>query len=305
MSLTLRPASAFARPALLVSVLLLGACAGGEQVSRNADGIYDPYEARNRRVHEFNKSFDRNFFRPVANGYAAVLPLGVRNSVNNFSDNLQTPGVAVNSLLQGNFADASIATFRFAFNSTIGFGGIFDGASEFNIPKPDTDFGETLAVWGVPEGAYIEVPFIGPSTVRDSAGRVIDFFTNTNPATAGLDFPQRGYPIATQALAGVNNRAKFGDTIDSVLYESADSYAQTRLIYLQSSRFGIGTGLANAADPYTDPYANPYADPYADAAAGQVAAAPGAETAAPAAAQAPAQGTALPAPYEDPYDLLQ
>ncbi|XDA97855.1 VacJ family lipoprotein [Sulfitobacter sp. LCG007] len=265
---------------------MLGACAPGQEVSR-ADGIYDPYEVQNRRVHEFNKSFDRNFFRPVSLGYAKVVPLGVRNSVNNFSDNLQTPGVAVNSLLQGKIVDAGAAAFRFAFNSTIGIAGIFDAASEFNMPEPDTDFGETLAVWGVGEGAYLELPFLGPSTQRDAAGRAIDFFTDTNPATAGLDFPQRGYPIVAKGLATSNDRARFADTYDSVLYESADSYAQTRLIYLQSSRHGIGTGLANSGDPYTDPYDDPYVDTAVAGDAGVAA--------------APSGDAALPDPYEDPY----
>jgi phospholipid-binding lipoprotein MlaA len=193
------------------------------------------------------------------------VPGGLRGAISNFSDNLSMPGVAVNSLLQANIPETGQAVLRFGINTTIGLGGIFDAASEWKMPDPDTDFGETLAVWGVGEGAYLELPFIGPTTQRGAVGKVVDLFTNTNPVTDGLKFPQAGYPIAMKYLSTLNDRGRFDETINSILYGSTDSYAQTRLIYLQNRRFEIGEDAdTTTSDPYADPYADPYTDPYED-----------------------------------------
>jgi phospholipid-binding lipoprotein MlaA len=192
-----------------------------------------------------------------------VVPWEIRDRVNDFSTNLSMPGVVINSLLQGDLSGAGLATTRFLMNTTIGLAGFFDPATELNIPEHETDFGETLAVWGVGEGAYIELPFFGPSTQRDAVGFVTDFFTN--PLTfATIDTsPEQFVPPTAQAGAWLNDRERLSGTIDSILYESADSYAQSRSIYLQNRRFELGTTGEEAADPYLDPY-DPYVDPYAE-----------------------------------------
>ncbi|WP_299826468.1 VacJ family lipoprotein [uncultured Roseobacter sp.] len=250
---------AFARPATaLVTVLLLSACATTQDVATRSDGINDPYETQNRKVHGFNKGLDKNIVRPVSQAYG-VVPVEIRNTVNNFSDNLSMPGVAVNSLLQGDLRGTGLATLRFVMNTTIGLGGLFDAASELNIPEHQTDFGETLTVWGSGEGAYIELPVFGPSTQRDTVGLVVDFFTN--PLTYNtIDGDARAVPPTAAAASVLNDREKFSDTIDSVLYESADSYSQSRSIYLQNRRFELGQGQGTDIDPFaTDPYEDPYA----------------------------------------------
>ena len=243
----------------VAALVVLGACAAQQlDTAERSDGIYDPYEVQNRKVHKFNKALDKNLIGPSARRFARVVPAEVRLSFNNISDNLSMPAVAVNSLLQGDLRGAGLATARFAINSVIGIGGIADAADEFDVPEHETDFGETLAVRGVGEGAYVELPLFGPSTQRDTVGRVVDGFTN--PLTYNLDSPEKYYKPTFDYLARVNDRARYDDTINSILYDSADSYAQARLIYLQNSRFKLGKSSDNGSlDPYQDPYEDPYA----------------------------------------------
>jgi phospholipid-binding lipoprotein MlaA len=148
-------------------------------------------------------------------------------------------------------------TFRFLLNSTLGIAGLFDVAQSFGLPEAHTDFGETLHVWGVGEGAYLELPLLGPSTERDALGRVVDIVFD--PVTTVLS--GRDASVATAFTLGskVGDRLRFGGAVDSVLYESADSYAQSRLLYLQSRRHQLSGQEENDAEAF-DPYADPYAE---------------------------------------------
>jgi phospholipid-binding lipoprotein MlaA len=213
-------------------------------------GIYDPGEAQNRETHEFNKSLDRSFVGP-ASGLYGGLPEPVAESVSNFSSNLTMPKDVMNSVLQGRPGPAVENTLRFAINSTIGIGGLFDVATAMGVNGRRTDFGETLHVWGMPEGAYHELPFIGPSTDRDTVGMVADLAANP----LGLLLPPPASAVGTVAAvaSSLGDRSRFGETIDSVLYDSADSYAQTRLLYLQNRRYELGQ--TGGADDFVDPYA--------------------------------------------------
>ncbi len=241
--------------------LSLTACAGNDRDP--TDGIHDPYETRNRALHGFNKGLDTAIVRPVARGYSAVLPDPIEDSVSNFAENFGQPANVVNSLLQADFRGAGISFSRFFFNSTIGIGGLLDPATEMAIPEHDTDFGETLYVWGVGEGAYAEAPLLGPTTTRRSVGRIVDLFTN--PLGDALPEPERYSGTLANVGARLTDRSRFSNTIDSVLYDSADSYSQSRLIYLQSRRFELGDRSDDSSlDPYSDPYGDPYEDPYAE-----------------------------------------
>lgn len=252
----------------LTGVFVLGVAACSTPGPGGAPGgIHDPYEQANRARHAFNRDLDSKLLRPVGTGYSGAVPDEIEDTVSNFADNLSEPSNFVNNILQGNIEGALINTVRFVLNSTLGFAGLADVASDFGIREAETDFGQTLHVWGVPEGAYVELPLLGPSTERDVAGKVVDLFTN--PLSNVLPKPERYYGTAASALSRVGDRGRFANTIDSVLYDSADSYAQARLIYLQSRRFKLGQSQADAGDPYaTDPYAlgseDPYADPYAE-----------------------------------------
>jgi phospholipid-binding lipoprotein MlaA len=232
-------------------VLTVSACTsiGSKTVSSN--GIYDPYEKQNRQIHEFNKSIDKALVRPAALGYTSIIPDEIEDSVSNFSRNLSSPSIIVNSLLQGDLNGAGVGTFRFTMNSTIGFLGLFDPASIFfDIQEHDADFGETLYVWGVGEGAYLELPFLGPSNQRDTVGMLVDFFTNPL-SYVGLDSPEKYFGAGSRVARGLSSRGRYSDAVDSILYESADSYSQARLMGTQNRRFELGDENANVeADPF-------------------------------------------------------
>jgi phospholipid-binding lipoprotein MlaA len=236
----------------LVIVLLSLASCGAAPV---AQGINDPFESANRGVHSFNLAADTYAVRPVAKVYGAVLPNPVKTSVNNFANNLDGPGDVLNNILQGRVGNAGQNTLRFVVNTTMGVGGLFDAATAIGIPEAHTDFGETLHVWGASEGAYVELPLLGPSTVRDATGRVVD--TLINPTRFVLEQPVSTYATAANIGSKLSDRSRFMDTFDALLYESADGYAQARLLYLEKRRFRLGqtTEETTFEDPYEDPYA--------------------------------------------------
>lgn len=234
----------------LAAVLLVTACGSQHPTSRAAGEIFDPYEQTNRRIHAFNKTIDRNAVRPVSKSYVAIVPADAVTIVGNFSENLSMPGSAVNYLLQGDLKGTTRALGRFVINTTLGIGGIADVASELNIADARTDFGTTLHVWGAKEGAYVELPFFGPSNTRDAVGTTVDFFTNPLSYLPSKPIESIGTP--TKIIDQLGDRGTYSDTIDSVLYESADSYAQARQIYLQNRRFELGD---TESDPDIDPFA--------------------------------------------------
>lgn len=220
--------------------------------------INDPNEAQNRKVHAFNRELDRALVRPAAGAYGAILPAPVKQGVANFAANLDLPGDVLNNALQARPENAIHNTFRFVINSTVGIGGLFDPASKLGLYHRKTDFGETLHVWGVPEGQYEELPALGPSTSRDTLGMVVDIVMN--PVSKVLPTPESYYATAAKFGSKLGDRSRYSDTIDSVLYESADSYAQTRLLYLQNRRFELGQ-QAGGEDDFIDPYED-FIDPY-------------------------------------------
>lgn len=211
--------------------------------------VHDPYEDRNRAVHAFNKSVASSFGGETES-QGPRIPPDVAVLMINLAENVALPGVVVNNVLQGDAAGASTNTVRFLINTIFGVFGVFDPAENIGLSEVETDFGETLAVWGAPEGAYLELPFIGPSTERDAAGDVVDLFLD--PLGPRLTDDQA---LAATA-AGIGGRVAKIDqaagVIDEVLSESADSYAQARLIYLQNRRFELGEDDSAAIDPYDE-----------------------------------------------------
>jgi phospholipid-binding lipoprotein MlaA len=247
---------AAALPAALLTVIALAGCAGGAGTTRGASGLNDPLEDTNRRTHEFNKAFDQTLFGGGGRrGLVPILPDPVARGLSNVQTNLGSPSNVINSVLQGRPGPAVTNTFRFVINTTVGIGGIFDPSTALGLPREDTDVGETLAVWGVGEGAYLEVPFLGPSTGRDFTGTLVD--SVLDPVAHVLGRPERYYADGARLGGAIGNRQRFADTFESILYESADSYAQSRLLYLQNRRFELGeeTGEDDLIDPYEDPYA--------------------------------------------------
>lgn len=239
--------------AAISGLALLAACGPAPQ----ATGVTDPNEGVNRNFHAFNKGLDRRVLRPVSHTYGHV-PGPVRTSVSNVAENLELPGDVLNGVFQGRPVNALSNTGRFLVNSTIGVLGIFDPATSLGMPQKDADFGETLYTWGVGEGAYVENPVFGPSTTRDTWGLIVD--TITNPLHFLIDTPETTYASVAKGGEILDTRYTYTDTIDDVLYESADSYSQARLAYLQNRRFTLeqnaGRGTAGADGGFIDPYAD-------------------------------------------------
>jgi phospholipid-binding lipoprotein MlaA len=247
----------------------LAACGG----TPSANGINDPFEPTNRKIHGFNKGVDRALVGPASKGYG-IVPQPLKRAVGNVADTLDIPGDIANNLLQLRLVAAAENTLRLGVNLTFGLAGTIDVSSELGLEGRPTDFGETLYVWGVGEGPYLELPLAGPSTVRDTVGTVVD--VALNPVRLALPEKEAMAATALKLFSRLGDRDRFSDTVDSLLYESADSYAQARLLYLQNRRFelGKGDGTAEGAsdDGFIDPYADapsnddfidPYEDPYA------------------------------------------
>lgn len=223
-----------------IALLVAGCSQPGP--NHTAGAPFDPNESVNRQNHELNRTLDKNFVRPVGVGYTKIIPDDLEDSIGNFSSNLGLPGTVVNNLLQGNIEGAFRNTARFVVNTTLGFGGLFDAAGDFGIEEIDGDFGQTLYVWGVSEGAYVELPVLGPSTERAAVGKVVDLFTN--PLSYVLPSPEKYIGTGAGVASKVGDRGRYAEAIDSILYNSADSYSQARGIYLQNRRFKLGDGDA-------------------------------------------------------------
>ena len=166
--------STLSRFALLSALLgVLVACGA----SPEGNEIYDPDEHANRKVHAFNKSLDKNLVAPVARTYGKTVPLQADRAISNVASHLAIPGEIINSAMQLNFENVVINTIRFATNTVFGLGGLYDFATAAGMDEDvDTDFGETLYVYGFKEGRYLELPVYGPRTEREAYGLVVDFF---------------------------------------------------------------------------------------------------------------------------------
>ena len=157
-------------------VLALGACAStsGPGAPAGASSAVDPLEPLNRGVYAFNDVVDEFFMRPLAVAYDKYMPDTLQFIARNFLSNLYDPYVGLNNLLQGKPRDAISDLGRFLVNSTIGFLGFGDPASDLGMQKHREDFGQTLGVWGLPTGPYLVLPIFGPSNIRDGVGLGVD-----------------------------------------------------------------------------------------------------------------------------------
>ncbi len=169
--------NSLARGAVIAASLwFLSGCATTSNNAGTPTSTVDPFESMNRSTFAFNDKFDKAVFKPVAQVYADDTPSFVQTGIGNFFGNLNDIWTGVNSFLQGNFQDGFTDFMRVGVNSTFGLLGLLDVASEANIPKHKNDLGQTLGVWGVPNGPYLVIPFLGPSTTRDAVALPIDFY---------------------------------------------------------------------------------------------------------------------------------
>ena len=215
-------------------VLLLAGAAG---CATTGSDPRDPHESFNRAVWEFNEGLDQDFGRPIAKAYTEVIPGPVRTWVRNFFANIGDLWIGANNLMQGKPADALTDWARFAFNTTIGLFGINDVASEMGLEKHDEDFGQTMGVWRVDDGAYHVLPILGSTTTRDMVGLVPDFY---------FDPVYRWHPGGLIAGAVVTRLiSRRADLLDAsrILEEAAlDKYVFQRDAYLQRRRNQIYDG---------------------------------------------------------------
>lgn len=213
---------------------------GGDRKDENHEipagkvGIYDPWERYNRKVHRFNNAADRLVARPAARAYVKIVPAPVRSGVSNVLENLGQPATVVNALLQGNVKHSAQALGRFLVNSTIGMAGIFDPASRMKLPERDEDFGQTLATWGWRRSRYFELPFFGPSTVRDAFGIAGD-----SPLQPVSYVEADRIRLGLKAISLIDKRTRLL-AFDSLKDEVADDYLLVRDAWAQRRTFQIG-----------------------------------------------------------------
>lgn len=209
----------------------------GEDPSAGTEGgdrfaALDPWEPMNRRVHAFNSAIDQGFMRPLARGYVKVVPAPVRTGVSNFFDNLSAPLAFGNLLLQGRPRESLETLGRFVVNTVAGIGGIFDPATKaLKMHRHGADFGRTLARWGWRESRYLELPFLGPRTLRDAVGAVGD--TSMAPMTHVEHDRTR---LSLEALWLIDVRSGLL-SLDELREAAPDEYVLTRDAWLARRRY--------------------------------------------------------------------
>lgn len=202
----------------------------------------DPLEGINRGIYKFNDVADRGLIKPVATAYKTVTPSPIRKGISNFFSNIGTLTTVVNDLLQLKFAHAFTDAGRFVINTTFGLAGFIDVASMDNIEKRNEDFGQTLGHWGVGNGAYLVLPFIGPSTVRDATGLAVDTVTS-DPITYTHNIGQIRLHNQLRTAQLIDKRTQLLDATDIVDNASIDPYAFLRDAYLQRRASLVQDGL--------------------------------------------------------------
>lgn len=192
----------------------------------HAEEVQDPYQGINRAVHRFNLLLDDYIARPSAVVYASIMPSPVEKGIANIFSNLDEITNVANDLLQGKFAQAANDSGRFLINSTLGVGGLFEVAESFGLAKSEgEDFAQTLATWGVPDGPFLMLPFVGPTTLRNAPTRFVDSLAN--PVSQMSDVSERN---SLRVLSLVSTRAELLEFDDVI---AGDSYIFLRDIYLQ------------------------------------------------------------------------
>jgi phospholipid-binding lipoprotein MlaA len=226
------PAAGRRLPALIAFLALASAgCATTGERTRS-----DPIEGFNRGVYKFNDALDRAVLKPTAKAYVKVMPEWFRTGVGNFFMNLKGPGTIINQLLQGKFREAGQDTGRFLLNTTFGLGGVIDVATMNDLPQHDEDLGQTLGKWGVPPGAYLVIPFLGPATLRDGPSRIADTFLEP---LYWYDNDEARW--GSLALSFIDDRARLLP-LDDTLAETYDPYAFIRDAYLQRRQYLVYDG---------------------------------------------------------------
>lgn len=204
----------------------------------------DPWEGFNRVMFSFNEILDKYLLKPVAEGYVYVTPSPVRTGIGNFFNNIGEITTVANDLLQGKFRQAGLDSTRFLVNTTVGMVGLVDVGSRIGLSRNDEDFGQTLGYWGLGSGPYLMLPFLGPSTVRDAAGMVPDYFLSPYD-----QIEDDGTRYGVRGLQVVDLRASLLEVEKLV---AGDRYTFFREAYLQRRAFLVRDGVMDETFPDDD-----------------------------------------------------
>ncbi len=221
---------------VIFGLILLAACAStGQNKVLNAD---DPHEGFNRSMYRFNDELDTYISSPLTTAYQFVLPDLLRTSVAHFFSNLKEPRTVINDVLQGKAKSAGEDFERFVINTLLGFGGLIDVTSYAEIEYHEEDFAQTLAVWGVPRGEYLVLPFLGPSSYRGIPGQLAD--AASSPVSYLI------WPI--QVLDLLNTRSNVEQSLQFIDEAALDPYTFMRASYIQWRDYQITEGEHTAED---------------------------------------------------------
>jgi|TARA_Y100000294_G_scaffold116018_1_gene107648 phospholipid-binding lipoprotein MlaA len=240
---------------LAVFLVLVGGCAtapdaGDPEAVAEFNKVNDPAEPANRAIFEVNRGLDTAFLKPVATFYRDVIPQFFQDRINDALDNLRAPVIFFNDILQGELDRALATAARFMVNSTIGILGVNDIATEMGMEGHNEDFGQTLAVWGMPDGPYVVLPLFGPSNPRDTVGIIVDFLVD--PFNLWASNSNRDFAVfARTGTRAVDLRAIHMEALDSLEKTSLDYYATLRSLYRQrrAEEISNGKGSANLPAP--------------------------------------------------------
>ena len=223
----------------------------------------DPFESVNRQIFAFNTVFDKALIRPVAIGYKNHVPSPIRRSVSSVVDNANGPYVLLNDILQAKPRRAGVSLSRFLINTIIGLGGLYDPASNWGLEPHDEDLGQTLAVWGIPDGPYLVLPLFGPSNIRDTAGIIGEVFAD--PVSIAVDetnFAQIGdgdlsyFTVSRTVLDAFDYRVEIHEALEDI-YSASDPYVRGRSWYRQFRIFEITDGVVEATKEEEDLFEDP------------------------------------------------
>lgn len=231
----------------LTAFSIAAACASAPVDAAAQDVVADdPWEGLNRTLYSVHDVIDRAVLSPVAHGYRAVTPKPVREGLLNFLRNLRGPVIFTNDMLQGEFGRAGVTAARFGVNSTLGFAGLLDPASDLGMERHSEDFGQTLGAWGVDPGPYIFVPVLGPTTLRDGAGRLVDV------ALDPLSWTQfdnvADVRFARTMVTGLAVGEVALDEVENVRENALDPYISVRTSYDLLRRSAIQNGPIDVQD---------------------------------------------------------
>ena len=241
----------------LIMVLVLVLHTGCATVEND----FDPLEPMNRSIDSFNTGLDEAILRPVSKGYTAALPKEVRGSITNFFENLAMPNTIINDFLQGKVERGIKDTYRFFVNSTLGIAGLFDAAKHVGVEKHKEDFGQTLAVWGVGQGAYIVYPVLGPNSVRNTPGTIMEYLLDGSTYFYMIMSPEA--VISSIALKYIDERANIEEFVLLRDEMALDAYVFVREGWRQSREYNVYDGHP-PEKPKDDDFEDEFEDDFKD-----------------------------------------